>query len=68
MTLDQYLSLPGSPNNSDFGARCNPPLTGASISRIRRGLQNISIETMRSIIAASDGIVTADGLIRAKAA
>lgn len=69
MTLDQYLSLPGAPTASEFGAKCEPPLTEASISRIRRGLQNITRDTMRTIIAASDGIITAEGLIRpAKAA
>jgi hypothetical protein len=65
MTLDQYLKLPGSPTAAEFGARCNPPLSEASISRIRRGEQNISRSVMLSIIEASDGIVTADGLVRA---
>ncbi|MDB5584279.1 MAG: hypothetical protein JWR80_9455 [Bradyrhizobium sp.] len=65
MTLDQYLSLPGSPNADEFGRRCNPNLSGASISRIRRGEQNITLETMRAIIDASKGIVTADGLVKA---
>lgn len=65
MTLDQYLNLPGSPNADEFGRRCEPPLSGASISRIRRGGQNITRETIRAIIEASDGIVTADGLVKA---
>lgn len=69
MTLDEYLGLPGSPNNADFGARCSPPLSGVSIWRIRRGQQNITLDTMRSIILASGGKVTAEGLlIRDKAA
>lgn len=63
MTLDQYLSLPGSPTNADFGARCQPSLSGASISRIRKGTQNITVDTMRSIILASGGQVTAEGLL-----
>lgn len=63
MTLDQYLSLPDSPNNGEFGARCNPPLSGASIGRIRKGTQNITVDTMRSIILASGGKVTAEGLL-----
>lgn len=63
MTLDQYLSLPESPTNAEFGARCDPPLSGASIGRIRKGLQNITVDTMRSIILASGGQVTAEGLL-----
>lgn len=62
MTLDQYLGLPGSPNAAEFGAKCNPPLSEASISRIRRGGQNLRRDTMLSIIAASGNIVTAEGL------
>lgn len=65
MTLDQYLNLPGAPTASEFGEKCKPPISGASISRIRRGEQNITRETMRSIIEASDGLVTADGLVKA---
>ena len=61
MTLDEYLREPDSPNNGDFGARCSPPLSGASIGRIRRGDQNITLRTMRSIIVASGGKVTAEG-------
>jgi hypothetical protein len=63
MTLDQYLSLPGSPTNEEFGKRCNPQLSGVSIWRIRRGEQNITLDTMRSIILASGGKVTAEGLL-----
>lgn len=63
MTLDQYLSLPGSPTAAEFGALCKPPITEASISRIRRRLQNLSRDKMRAIIEASGGKVTAEGLI-----
>lgn len=63
MTLDQYLSLPGSPTNAEFGARCQPPLSGVSVGRIRKGTQNITVDTMRSIIAASEGTVSAEGLL-----
>lgn len=63
MTLDQYLRLSGSPTAAEFGARCNPPISEASVSRIRKRQQNLSRDTMRSIIAASGGLVTADGLI-----
>jgi hypothetical protein len=68
MTLDQYLRLPASPTNSEFGNRCNPPLSGASVGRIRRGQQNITVDTMRSIILASGGNVTAEGLLVRKEA
>jgi hypothetical protein len=68
MTLDQYLNLPGSPSAADFGAKLKPPLSEASISRIRRGQQNVSRNTMLAIISASGGIITADGLLKAKAA
>jgi hypothetical protein len=65
MTLDQYLNLPDAPNAGEFGARCKPPLSEASISRIRRGIQNVSRDTMLSIIEASGGKVTPDGLVKA---
>jgi hypothetical protein len=68
MTLDQYLSLDGSPTNTDFGSRCDPPLSGVSIWRIRKGQQNITVDTMRAIILASGGKVTAEGLLIRKAA
>lgn len=68
MTLDQYLSSPGSPTNEEFGRRCDPPLSGVSIWRIRQGAQNITLDTMRSIILASGGQVTAEGLLIRKAA
>lgn len=68
MTLDQYLALPGTPNAAEFGAKCVPPMSEASISRIRRGEQNITRNTMRAIIKASDGMVTAEGLLTGKQA
>jgi len=68
MTLDQFLSLPGSPTNAEFGARCQPPLSGASIGRIRKGTQNITVDTMRAIIEASGGVVSAEGLLLRKEA
>ncbi len=63
MTLDQYLSLPDAPTATVFGASCVPSISEASISRIRKGNQNISRDVMLAIIAASDGKVTADGLL-----
>lgn len=65
MTLDQYLSLPGSPSAAEFGEKCEPKLSAVSIWRIRKGEQNMTRDTMRSIIEASGGIVTADGLLKA---
>lgn len=67
MTLDQYLSLPGSPTAAEFGAMCVPTLSEASISRIRRGGQNVTRDTMLSIMGASGNLVSADGLLGAKA-
>lgn len=64
MTLDQYLSGEDI-TAADFGAKCDPPISEASISRIRRGEQNISRDVMLRIIAASGGKVTADSLVKA---
>lgn len=61
MTLDQYLSSEGAPTAADFGAKVE--LSEASISRIRKGEQNITRDVMLRIIAASGDKVTADGLI-----
>lgn len=63
MTLDEYLSADDAPTAKAFGERMNPPMTEASISRIRRGSQNISRDTMLAIIQASGGQVTAEGLL-----
>lgn len=63
MTLDQYLSSPGAPTAAEFGARCDPVISEASISRIRKRRQNLSRDTMLAIIAASGGKVTAEGLV-----
>lgn len=63
MTLDQYLKAAGT-TAAEFGARCVPPISEASISRIRKGTQNISRNTMLSIIAASGNQVTAEGLLQ----
>jgi hypothetical protein len=64
MTLDQYLSAKGM-TAAEFGARCSPPISEASISRIRRGGQNISRDVMLRIMNASNGQVTADALVKA---
>ena len=62
MTLDQYLEVEGI-TAAQFASRCDPPLSGASISRIRRGGQIPSGKAMVNIIAASQGKVTADALL-----
>lgn len=64
MTLDQFLKLPGSPTAAEFGAKCAPPISEGSISRIRRGEQNISRSVMLAIIEASGRMVTPEGLLR----
>lgn len=63
MTLDQYLRSENAPTAAEFGAKVG--LTEASISRIRKGQQNITRDTMLAIIAASDGKVTAEALVQA---
>lgn len=61
MTLDQYLSAPGAPTSADFAASVG--ISEASISRIRKGTQNITRDVMLDIIRASKGKVTADSLL-----
>lgn len=63
MTLDEYLSLPDSLTAAQLGAKCEPPISEATVSRIRRGLQNVTADVMLSIIVASGGVVTAEGLL-----
>ncbi len=60
MDLDTYLRETGT-DAAAFAERVG--LTTASISRIRRGQQNISRETIRAIVAATDGAVTAEALV-----
>lgn len=67
MTLDQYLS-DEKLTAAEFGERCNPTISEASISRIRRGGQNISSDVMLAIIRASGGKITAEGLLSVRAA
>ena len=61
MTLDQFLSAPGAPTSADFAADVG--VSEASISRIRKGAQNITRDLMLEIVRASKGKVTADGLL-----
>lgn len=65
MTLDQFLKSEGV-TAAELGARCVPPISEASISRIRRGGQNISADVMNRIIAASGYKVSASGLLAAR--
>lgn len=65
MTLDQYLETSGV-TAAELGAKCDPPISEATISRIRRGRQNVTIDMMRRIIAASGDKVTASGLLAAR--
>ncbi len=60
MTVDQYLSAEGI-TAADFAKRVG--LTEASISRIRSGRQNITLDVIRRIIAASDGSISAASLV-----
>jgi len=64
MTLDQYLTS-GEVTASEFAAKVG--VTEASISRIRKGTQNITRDLMAKIISASNGKVTADELVKAAA-
>jgi plasmid maintenance system antidote protein VapI len=60
MTLDEYLDAEGI-TAADFGKLVS--ISEASVSRIRKGTQNITRDLMREIIGASGGKVTANGLL-----
>jgi plasmid maintenance system antidote protein VapI len=61
MTLDEFLTAEPI-TAAEFAERVG--LTEASISRIRRGGQNITRDVMLRIIDKSNGKVTPDGLVR----
>lgn len=61
MSLDHYLSSEGAPTAADFAERVG--VSAMSISRIRKGEQNITRDTMRAIIRESGGLVTAESLV-----
>lgn len=63
MTLDQYLCSEGAPPAAEFAAKVG--ISEASLSRIRKGAQNVSRNVMRDIIMASGSKVTADSLVLA---
>lgn len=60
MSLDEYLAAGHKTAETLAG---ETELSEASISRIRKGAQNISRDVIRRIVAATDGIVTADDLV-----
>lgn len=60
MTLDDYLRTDGV---SAKALAAELHISEASLSRIRRGEQNITRETIRQIVEATAGAVTADDLV-----
>ena len=60
MNLDTYLRAEGI-KGTEFSARIG--VSEVSLSRIRRGDQNISRELIRRIVAATNGAVTAEDLV-----
>jgi DNA-binding transcriptional regulator YdaS (Cro superfamily) len=60
MTIDQYLCL-HKMNASDFARIV--PISETSLSRARKGEQNITRDVMLAIMKASDGLITADGIL-----
>lgn len=63
MTLDDYLNA-GEMTGADLARETG--LSAASITRIRRGEQNISIDVAMQIVTATKGRVTAEDLLRAR--
>lgn len=61
MTLDEYLDTEGAKSPAILAEEIG--MSEASLSRIRRGKQNITLEVVRKIIDATRGAVTADGLV-----
>lgn len=60
MTIDDYLKLHGI-TAAKFAEKIG--ISEASLSRIRRGEQNITRDLMRQIIEASEGKIGAEALI-----
>ncbi|WPZ05515.1 hypothetical protein [Pelagerythrobacter marinus] len=63
MTLDQFLKAPNAPSAAEFAKSVG--VSEVSLWRIRKGEQNCTRDTMRAIIAASGGRVTAESLVHA---
>lgn len=61
MTLDQYLETTGM-TAADFGEKIN--VSGASVSRIRKGEQNIRLDLAREIVNATGGAVSIFDLLQ----
>lgn len=60
MTLDNYMTDNGI-KGVDLASRLG--ISEASLTRIRRGEQNITRDLIRRIVAETDGAVTADELV-----
>jgi transcriptional regulator with XRE-family HTH domain len=60
MTLDQYLSLDG---NTAAALATRAGTTAASITRLLYGDQQPSADMVRSLVRATEGALTAEGLI-----
>tara|TARA_B100001245_G_C22683603_1_gene334001 strand:- start:292 stop:495 length:204 start_codon:yes stop_codon:yes gene_type:complete len=65
MTLDDFLRT-GNMTASALATRTG--ISEASIARARKGRQNLSLDAIASIVRETDGAVTADDLIGARAA
>jgi hypothetical protein len=65
MTIDEFLKQSG--RTAEWLAEASG-ISAVSLSRIRRDEQNCSRDVMRRIITASDGLITAEGLIHAPVA
>lgn len=64
MTIDDYLLATGETATA-FAVRV--PISDSSLSRIRRGEANCTRDTMRAIIEASGGLISADSLVHGSA-
>lgn len=60
MTLDSYITETGV-TGVELAARLG--ISEASLTRIRRGEQNIARDLIRRIVEATDGAVSADDLV-----
>lgn len=61
MTLDQYFETTGT-TAAEFGAAIK--VSGASVSRIRKGEQNITLDLARDIVNATGGAVSIFDLLQ----
>lgn len=64
MTIDDYLLATGETATA-FAVRV--PISDSSLSRIRRGEANCTRDTMRAIIDASGGLISAESLVHGSA-